>query len=209
MTLIPPPLPAWFDPFVEQYGEKEVRRRLVDALGLRPATSLAEALGDPAEIAERLKDLPPPCKHPRSYMVGGVRGPGYYGGIQEVCPDCLMGMEPKAEPMEVAPSAELDIGGLVSQVRELAAAARNASQKWQSVLDEDGNPNLPDDERNVFLFLNGNVDIKDTAGRQGGGWGLRTGFYDKDKFLWRTGSRVEDFHVTHWMDQPPPPERKP
>ncbi len=60
---------------------------------------------------------------------------------------------------------------------------------------------LPSDEREVLVFLNGHVGIHDADGRNGGGWGLRLGWFDNDRRFWRVGGQSES-HVTHWMDEP-------
>jgi len=81
----------------------------------------------------------------------------------------------------------------------------NRSRHWVPVVDEDGNPSLPDTERSVLVFLCGDRDL--TADRPNdAGWGERFGYFDRDKRAWRVGGSVaEGRHVTHWMDLPDPP----
>lgn len=78
---------------------------------------------------------------------------------------------------------------------------------WKCVIDEDGNEDCPDDERQVLVFLNGHVDVTDDEGRRGGGWGIRLGWFDLEKGRWRVQSSYDD-HVTHWMDLPDCPVRE-
>ncbi|HDR8927272.1 TPA: hypothetical protein QDA78_003699 [Burkholderia vietnamiensis] len=63
---------------------------------------------------------------------------------------------------------------------------------------------VPDDEREVMVFLNGDCALCDWDGRKGGGWGIRLGFYDHNKRYWRVHGCREDF-VTHWRDLPDGP----
>lgn len=63
---------------------------------------------------------------------------------------------------------------------------------------------VPDDQREVMVFLNGDCDLCDWDGRKGGGWGIRLGFYDHGKRYWRVHGCREDF-VTHWRDLPDGP----
>ena len=72
--------------------------------------------------------------------------------------------------------------------------------------EETGIGGPPQDDRDVLVFLNGHVEIGDTDGRQGGGWGIRLGWFDHDKRCWRAHGLRESF-VTHWMDLPEPPKR--
>lgn len=100
-----------------------------------------------------------------------------------------------------------DVMGL--SLHEVIDRARRAaeSREWTPAVNEDGGRDVPDSEREVLVFLNGHVDIGDHAGRQGGGWGIRLGFFDHDRRCWRVGGRPEHF-VTHWMELPAPPPRE-
>ena len=69
---------------------------------------------------------------------------------------------------------------------------------------------IPEDERNVLVFMNGHVDILDQEGRQGGPHGIRHGWFDQDKRAWRVNGKLSDSRwVTHWHELPPNPEVKP
>lgn len=74
---------------------------------------------------------------------------------------------------------------------------------WRPAYDEEGDPSPPDNDRPVLVFLNGHVDLGDSVGRRGGGWGVRRCFYRYDKHRWAH----DDDHVTHWCEEPAPPER--
>ena len=78
---------------------------------------------------------------------------------------------------------------------------------WHSVDPETDSGGPPDDDRQVMVFLNGHVRLRDVNARRGGGWGIRLGFFDYDKRRWRAGGRLDDF-VTHWRDLPDPPARE-
>ena len=93
------------------------------------------------------------------------------------------------------------------RVIELARQASEA-RVWTPFEDEDGNRCPPIDERPVLVFLNGYVDILDHEGRQGGGWGIRIGWYDHEKRFWRAGTTTGERFVTHWMELPGPPQRE-
>jgi Protein of unknown function (DUF551) len=74
---------------------------------------------------------------------------------------------------------------------------------WISVTDK-----LPGeqgcDSENVLCFLNGHCDMLDMECRNGGGWGIRIGFYDADKQCFRAGGIARE--VTHWMPLPAAPK---
>jgi hypothetical protein len=95
----------------------------------------------------------------------------------------------------------------LSRVIELAQQSQEA-RVWTPVMDEDGNPSVPSDEREVLVFLNGHVESTDDEGREGGGWGIRLGWFDHDKHFWYAGGKRGEPHVTHWMDLPGPPQRE-
>lgn len=60
------------------------------------------------------------------------------------------------------------------------------------------------DSEDVLLFLNGNCWLLDHEARNGGGWGIRMGFYDSGKGSFRAGGRLTG-EVTHWMELPSAP----
>lgn len=60
------------------------------------------------------------------------------------------------------------------------------------------------DSEEVICFLNGHCGLLDSECRQGGGWGIRLGYYDSDLRVFRVHGRPDRF-VTHWQPLPPPP----
>lgn len=74
---------------------------------------------------------------------------------------------------------------------------------WQNVEDEDGNQNVPSDERQVLVFLSGDRTINAPRNNDQG-WGLRLGYFDHEKRYWRVNGRPEGY-VTHWMNEPEEP----
>lgn len=60
------------------------------------------------------------------------------------------------------------------------------------------------DSEDVLLFLNGHCWMLDHEARNGGGWGIRMGFYDDENGCFRVGGRPCD-DVTHWMVLPAAP----
>lgn len=86
---------------------------------------------------------------------------------------------------------------------EILRSLQHFDSKWVSVEDIDGNPDLPDDEREVLVFLCGDRSLNDPRPANAG-WGMRFGYYDHSKGFWRAyGSK--EMYVTHWMDTPPSP----
>lgn len=76
---------------------------------------------------------------------------------------------------------------------------------WQRVCDEHDNPNVPDDERRVLVFLNGHVTFDEYLAKNlGGGHGVNLGRYDHEKRGWRVGTGLYQ-PVSHWMDLPQAP----
>ena len=88
-------------------------------------------------------------------------------------------------------------------VIDLAQRAPEA-REWNAVPDEEGIGSLPPLDTQMLVFLNGHVQVQDTVGRDGGGWGIRIGYFDHDKRRWRVQGSYENF-VTHWMPFPLPP----
>lgn len=78
------------------------------------------------------------------------------------------------------------------------------SSGWESVYDEDGNPNLPNSERSVLVFLCGDRSMSDDRPTDAA-WGLAEGYWDIEKQYWRVHGR-QNSYVTHWREQPEPPE---
>ena len=84
-----------------------------------------------------------------------------------------------------------------------AAPAAPAAYAWIPVSER-----LPGDQghdsEEVLCFLNGHCSLLDNECRQGGGWGIRLGYYDADIGTFRVFGRPES-HVTHWMPLPAAP----
>ena len=74
---------------------------------------------------------------------------------------------------------------------------------WISVIDEDGNDNLPTDERQVLVFLWGGQG-EDSIRPNDAGYGLRMGYFDQEKRYWRVHGTIEKY-VTHWRECPNDP----
>lgn len=81
--------------------------------------------------------------------------------------------------------------------------ANETAYAWVSVDDrlpgEQGN-----DSEEILCFLNGHCNLTDMECRCGGGWGIRLGYYDAEKGMFRVFGRPNQF-VTHWMPLPKPP----
>lgn len=60
------------------------------------------------------------------------------------------------------------------------------------------------DSEEVLLFLNGNCTMTDFDARQGGGWGIRLGYFDAERQAFRVHGRP-DSSVTHWQPLPAAP----
>ena len=86
---------------------------------------------------------------------------------------------------------------------ELLGEELNYNVQVVSPEDEDRD-NVPPDERQVLVFINGHVASGDTEGRRGGGRGIRMGRFDHDGGFWHVGGRFES-QVTHWMELPADP----
>jgi len=82
-------------------------------------------------------------------------------------------------------------------------AVQHAEAEWVSVTDADGNPDVPDDERQVLVFLCGDRRAWDDRPSDAG-YGIRQGWYDQDGRYWRAGG-TRECYVTHWMESPAPP----
>ena len=93
---------------------------------------------------------------------------------------------------------------LATAEREILQSAVSAAMGWNPVFDEFGNPNVPSDEREVLVFLSGDIPL--TTPRSGDqGWGIRFGYFDHDRHQWRVNGIINTY-VTHWMDLPMGPE---
>lgn len=74
---------------------------------------------------------------------------------------------------------------------------------WNSVLDEDGNENFPNNERQILVFLwggKGQGKRPDDAA-----YGFALGWFDQDKKMFRANGQWERY-VTHWRDLPQEPD---
>ena len=60
------------------------------------------------------------------------------------------------------------------------------------------------DSEEVMCFLNGHCASTDFDKRNGGGWGIRLGYFDAEKQAFRVHGRPDEF-VTHWRALPTPP----
>lgn len=80
---------------------------------------------------------------------------------------------------------------------------QDGGDQWEQVVDEDGNENLPDSEREVMVFLCGDRKLLDPRPSDAA-WGLKLGYYDLDKRYWRVYGKIERY-VTHWRELPPEP----
>lgn len=87
--------------------------------------------------------------------------------------------------------------------RAAVLADREARQQWTSV-----ETKLPGeqgcDSEEVLCFLNGHCSLTDFDCRAGGGWGIRLGYYDAERGMFRIHGRP-DAAVTHWQPLPAPP----
>lgn len=86
----------------------------------------------------------------------------------------------------------------------LAIQEHNDGDSWISVNDEDGNPNVPTDEREVLVFLCGDRRLTDERPPDAP-YGLRQGYFDHDRQYWRVGGSRQPY-VTHWREAPSPPK---
>lgn len=88
---------------------------------------------------------------------------------------------------------------------EILRSLQHFDSQWVSVEDIDGNPDLPDDEREVLVFLSGDKESSSDPRQEDAGYGLRQGYYDHSKRFWRVHGSKE-WYVTHWMETPPKPK---
>jgi len=90
-----------------------------------------------------------------------------------------------------------------AEQRILSALQGGGADGWISIVDEDGNDNLPTTERQVMVFLCGDREL--TAKRpEDAGYGLALGYFDHDKQYWRVHGKI-NWYVTHWRECPDPP----
>jgi len=82
-------------------------------------------------------------------------------------------------------------------------AAKEQQAGWVSV-DERLPGEQGQDSEEVMLFINGHCALTDFECRQGGAWGIRLGYFDADRQVFRVHGRPEP-HVTHWRQEPPAP----
>lgn len=97
--------------------------------------------------------------------------------------------------------------GIEAVKAEIAArhsGSNPSPSDWIPVVDADGNPNLPTDEREVLVFLCGDRGIGDPR-PDDAPWGMGFGWFDQEKRCWRVGGRPEGY-VTHWREKPREPE---
>ena len=72
----------------------------------------------------------------------------------------------------------------------------------EEVVDEDGNPNVPSDERTVLVFqFGGQGDAKRPDDAP---YGLAMGYFDHDRQYWRVHGSPSRY-VTHWQNVPNDP----
>lgn len=74
---------------------------------------------------------------------------------------------------------------------------------WTKVVDDDGNYDVPDSDRQVLVFLNGDRTVYDPRPADQG-HGIRLGWWDEGKGCFRADGRMHA-PVTHWMDLPSAP----
>ena len=83
-----------------------------------------------------------------------------------------------------------------------AVKATDPSSQWEEVVDEDGNPNVPSDERTVLVFqFGGQGDAKRPDDAP---YGLAMGYFDHDRQYWRVHGSPSRY-VTHWQNVPNDP----
>jgi NTP pyrophosphatase (non-canonical NTP hydrolase) len=144
---------------------------------MREVPTLSHAAGDVAGLVERLNE------RTKLKYVGSCK-----------CGSCHL------VPLGAITEAATTILGLSARA---SAAEELAWTGWISVTDK-----LPGeqgcDSENVLCFLNGHCDMLDMECRNGGGWGIRIGFYDAEKQCFRAGGIARE--VTHWMPLPSAPD---
>lgn len=86
------------------------------------------------------------------------------------------------------------VASLATELKTLQAAI---DKNWIEASEE-----LPPDSAVVLVFCNGYCESTDAEGRNGGAWGIRTGWYDYSDGQWYL---KQNWPVTHWMPLPPPP----
>lgn len=105
---------------------------------------------------------------------------------------------------EIVMSVHQMIKGVMQDAeKSLLQALQHGSSSWVDAIDDDGNNDTPDNERQVLVFLCGDRSI--VAERpSNAGYGLRFGFFDHEKQCWMVSGKRDAF-VTHWMECPAAP----
>ena len=101
-------------------------------------------------------------------------------------------------------SVTQNVSGILRAAEQrILQAVQYRDDVWTPVVDDDGNPDLPCDERNLMVFLCGDRSRHD-ARPSDAEYGLRMGYFDQDRRCWYVAGRPEK-DVTHWMETPPDP----
>lgn len=82
-------------------------------------------------------------------------------------------------------------------------AIQYGAEAWIRSVDEDGDRDVPDTERDVMVFLCGDRKLFDPR-PDDAGYGLKIGWFDRDAWMWRVEGEFNRY-VTHWRELPPPP----
>lgn len=96
------------------------------------------------------------------------------------------------------------VKGLLQELEQRLFAGVQYTSDWTPAIDVDGNPDVPDTERQVIVFLCGDRKATDPRPSPSAGYGIRFGWFDTEKQSWRVDGKLERF-VTHWREVPPNP----